>query len=591
MNDDLTPSYENTTSNLYNNETIWNVYKRQNEARKLDKEKNCSGPRDWKKTLDSILIFAALFAAALTAFIMESKLLVLSMNIETSKTSTSYLRADFDSKSTEMSIYCLLFGSLGVSLVAALSSVTAIQWVMPYDDRITCNRSSHRDKARFYYFAGVENWLRGKTVEVLRLLLYFSMALSFLGVIQWMLYLHMITAYIVGGAAIATLFCFFSTLLEAIPVSTPFKTLVSGWVYSTYNFTFTFIPRVSVSVISSWQTSKIMAALRLMVYSSVIRCCMGIRVCILCLHNKLVSVFCKNAAFSWLSHMYSIPASLHEMYNHVTAVWLEKWRHNGLREIQFGDPAFEDGPGHQVLTWLAPHHQPPHIKKWEQHSSEAIQHKKPVGDGEVKDFRRLWDTGGIRYIRTDKIGPFLVRIARAFDSGSCPFYCQLKALYRYPRPFPSNPLVLDPGLYPLDHSKLRDKVLKLNWNEVRKWREVRDHIYWETPLLGRRKRGKVSFLWGLRLFLCNKLFGKDEVDEIDDFTHGGALAEQHMGTMATDMPREELWTAYRRRRFRRPRMWRERPRRQHNANIRDTVIRWGLKLKDRTRIADVANMY
>ncbi|KIM32245.1 hypothetical protein M408DRAFT_20563, partial [Serendipita vermifera MAFF 305830] len=124
--------------------TGWDVYN--NEAKKVDTEL----VNDWRDSLNSLLLFAAIFAAVLTAFITESKkmleqdptevlvdVMVFVTNNLANGTHTPYLREEFLPNSTAVIINSLLFASLSASLIAALASVVALQWVADYDAAIT----------------------------------------------------------------------------------------------------------------------------------------------------------------------------------------------------------------------------------------------------------------------------------------------------------------------------------------------------------------------------------------------------------------------------------------------------------------------
>lgn len=106
--------------------------------------------KDWRDNLSSLLLFAAIFAAVLTAFIIESKkmleqdqteLLVgvtlFSINNMGNASNLPFTPPDFEPTSAAISINCLLFSSLGTSLIAALAAVVSLQWVADYDAAIT----------------------------------------------------------------------------------------------------------------------------------------------------------------------------------------------------------------------------------------------------------------------------------------------------------------------------------------------------------------------------------------------------------------------------------------------------------------------
>lgn len=219
----------------------WDVYN--NEAKKVDTEL----VKDWMSSLNSLLIFAAIFAAVLTAFIVESKklleqdptsvmadVMIFYTNNVANGTHTAYVPPEFQPTVVAISVNCLFFASLSVSLVAALASVIALQWVADYDAAITRGGSSPEDRAkrRQFRYAGVISWKMGEVIAALPLLLYCSVILFFIGLVQWMWNVHPFVGAIVSvGAGIAALFYGSSTMLSVMFVSAPFRTPLSRWIY------------------------------------------------------------------------------------------------------------------------------------------------------------------------------------------------------------------------------------------------------------------------------------------------------------------------------------------------------------------------
>ena len=145
-----------------------------------------------------------------------------------------YVRPNFEADATSISINCLLFASLGVSLVAALASVVVLQWVADYDTATGRSGSTPEDRAkrRQFRFAGVDSWKMEQIIAALPLLLYSSVALFWAGSVQWIWSIHpTVGAVVVGGIALAGLFYASTTLLAAIYVSAPFRTPLSRALY------------------------------------------------------------------------------------------------------------------------------------------------------------------------------------------------------------------------------------------------------------------------------------------------------------------------------------------------------------------------
>jgi Family of unknown function (DUF6535) len=148
--------------------------------------------------------------------------------------SRNLTRPNFEPSFEAISVNCLLFASLGASLVAALASVVALQWVADYDATITRGGSSPEDRAKRRQFrhAGVIGWKMGEIIAALPILLYASVVLFWAGAIQWVWTLHHTVGYVVaGGTAIAVLFYASTTILAAVYVSAPFHTPLSRGLY------------------------------------------------------------------------------------------------------------------------------------------------------------------------------------------------------------------------------------------------------------------------------------------------------------------------------------------------------------------------
>ncbi|KIM20657.1 hypothetical protein M408DRAFT_30178 [Serendipita vermifera MAFF 305830] len=210
--------------------SVWDVYN--HEAKKADDE------------------LAAIFAAVLTGFITESKKMleqdqtellvnvaIFGINNMGNTSNLPFAPPTFVPTSTAISINCFLFSSLGTSLMAALAAVVSLQWIADYDAAITRGGSSPADRARRrqFRFAGVINWKMDEIIASLPLLLYSSVALFWIGAMQWMYKLHSTVGSIVaGGTAMAVLFYVSTTLIAAVYVSAPFKTPLSRGIYRAY---------------------------------------------------------------------------------------------------------------------------------------------------------------------------------------------------------------------------------------------------------------------------------------------------------------------------------------------------------------------
>ena len=156
-------------------------------------------------------------------------------------TRPSYVQSPFEASRSAVAVNCLFFASLSISLVAALASVVALQWVTDYDTAVTRGGSSPEDRAkrRQLRHAGVLKWRMGDIIAAIPLLLYSSVAIFFSGLILWMQGVHYVVGMVVlGGAIVAVIFYAGTTLLAVLSGSAPFRTPLSRVVYATSHLPF-----------------------------------------------------------------------------------------------------------------------------------------------------------------------------------------------------------------------------------------------------------------------------------------------------------------------------------------------------------------
>ncbi|KAJ7577949.1 hypothetical protein C8J56DRAFT_970040 [Mycena floridula] len=175
---------------------LWSMYT--TTASRFDE----SLAKNWKGDMDAILIFAGLFTASLTAFIIESykglspdpstqtvELLTrislqLSAINDRPESVLPLTAMDSFKPPTPMVICNLLwFLSLGFSLACALTATLVEQWVRHYLQ--DTQRASPRMRARIraYLYRGMEQFGMHRVVEVVPLLLHLSLLLFFLGLV------------------------------------------------------------------------------------------------------------------------------------------------------------------------------------------------------------------------------------------------------------------------------------------------------------------------------------------------------------------------------------------------------------------------
>ncbi|KZV87589.1 hypothetical protein EXIGLDRAFT_839864 [Exidia glandulosa HHB12029] len=176
------------------NARVWKVYR---DEATIQDEAMLDG---WNKTLDILLIFAGLFSAVATAFIVESykafqpdfaeytaRALFILMSARNGSGTMDPLPALPDPGVVIVStqtrwINGLWFTSLSLSLGVALLCILVKQWLGQYKDRITASTESPQSWARrrALYHEGIKRWQLPAFIAVLPLLLHIALFL-FLG--------------------------------------------------------------------------------------------------------------------------------------------------------------------------------------------------------------------------------------------------------------------------------------------------------------------------------------------------------------------------------------------------------------------------
>ncbi|PVG04025.1 hypothetical protein CPB86DRAFT_771886 [Serendipita vermifera] len=223
----------NPTVPFPNESSIWEVYI--NEAVVIDNEL----VKDWTSSLNFLLVFAAIFSSVLSAFIIESKqmleqdptaimvdALIFFINNTANGTHTPYSPASFSPPPFAVSVNCLFFASLSASIVAALASVVALQWVAEYDAAVSRSGSSPEDrvKRRQFRYGGMEEWKMGEIIAALPVLLYCSLVLFFAGLTQWMWNVNTtVGGVVLGGMSLGAAFYIVTTLIASITLCSESK--------------------------------------------------------------------------------------------------------------------------------------------------------------------------------------------------------------------------------------------------------------------------------------------------------------------------------------------------------------------------------
>ncbi|KAG8829221.1 hypothetical protein FRC17_006969 [Serendipita sp. 399] len=216
--------------------SIWDVYN--NKTWLIDQEMI----KDWTSSLNFLLVFAAIFAAVLTAFITESKKLlqedpqevlvsamITFMAQQANGTFKPFERPAFIAPRYAVVTNGFLFSAICSSLLAALASVFALQWIGQYDAELV-QALSAKDRAllRHFRYMGVEKWKMAQTIALLPVLLYLSLLLFLCGLVVWMWHIHRtIGGVLIGGLSLSCLFYIVTTVITVLDPSAPFRSPLS----------------------------------------------------------------------------------------------------------------------------------------------------------------------------------------------------------------------------------------------------------------------------------------------------------------------------------------------------------------------------
>ncbi|KAG8920141.1 hypothetical protein FRC02_001141 [Tulasnella sp. 418] len=207
----------------------------------------------WNKSLDILLIFAALFSAINTAFIIES---YKGLKADPAEITNSLLRVLIVHRadnitlpddilnpgsvdSSAVPVNSVFFASLSLSLTAAFGAVTAKQWLTEYR-KIGSIRAIHKQcLARQQKFEGLETWRFHFLIELLPLLLQLSVLIFLVGVIQFVWALERRIAVMELVFSATGLALYLSTVLIAMIFPTsPFQTPLSKYMLQAFLWIF-----------------------------------------------------------------------------------------------------------------------------------------------------------------------------------------------------------------------------------------------------------------------------------------------------------------------------------------------------------------
>ncbi|KAF7367096.1 hypothetical protein MSAN_00969100 [Mycena sanguinolenta] len=205
----------------------------------------------WKSDMEGLLIFAALFSAILTAFLIESykslnadsgdltvhMLVQISQQLAAISNGSAFDIPPFPSfKASTPSVTCnaLWFISLGLSLACALIATFVQQWARDFLHK-TDMRSAPIIRARIfsYLYYGLKRFRMHTVVEIIPLLLHMSLVLFFCGLVAFLIPVDLSMAIIAAIIlAIVTVVYGTVTLFPLQYLDCPYQTPLSGVLWS-----------------------------------------------------------------------------------------------------------------------------------------------------------------------------------------------------------------------------------------------------------------------------------------------------------------------------------------------------------------------
>ncbi|KAJ7056216.1 hypothetical protein C8F01DRAFT_1157129 [Mycena amicta] len=223
---------------------LWTVYV--NEAEKYDK----SLVESWKSDMDGMLIFAGLFSASLTAFLMESYktlasdsgdemvhfLSQISRQMSAAANNTTYAPTNpsqFEAPLSALICNALWFISLGLSLACALVATLLEQWARDFLHRADMHSSPIiRARIYSYLYYGLRRFRMHTVVDVIPSLLHAALVFFFGGLVAFLYPVNKIIAALAG--AILALFVGVYITLSVLPLlhfDCPYRTPLSNAIW------------------------------------------------------------------------------------------------------------------------------------------------------------------------------------------------------------------------------------------------------------------------------------------------------------------------------------------------------------------------
>ncbi|KAI1786909.1 hypothetical protein LXA43DRAFT_747454 [Ganoderma leucocontextum] len=203
--------------------------------------------QDWKEEIDTLLVFAGLFSAVLTAFNIESYkwlqqqpddthtaiLSQISMQLNSFNVNANFVNATvpaftqttapFKPTAFAVRLNTLWFSSLVCSLLSASLGLLVKQWLREYLAG-SSNISRESIRIRQYRYDGMRRWRVPEIILCLPILLQAALLLFFIGLLDLLWTLHPVVAAVVTTiVATSMLFAITTSLLPPLYPDCPYK--------------------------------------------------------------------------------------------------------------------------------------------------------------------------------------------------------------------------------------------------------------------------------------------------------------------------------------------------------------------------------
>ncbi|EJD42299.1 hypothetical protein AURDEDRAFT_126525 [Auricularia subglabra TFB-10046 SS5] len=198
LSHDSAGGYDSLGRELDDNARIWKVFRK--EVTAFDQNVTLD---EWNKTMDILLVFAGLFSAVVTSFVVQFaglqpvtddpsaqsmmaavRVLILSLN-NTAGPEILQVSGQVEPQPRHLLVAIRLwFTSLFIALIVALLCILAKQWLFDYNRRMSVEAATTRQWARrrWIYMHGFEKWpVDGFITQFLPLLLHVAVLLFIVG--------------------------------------------------------------------------------------------------------------------------------------------------------------------------------------------------------------------------------------------------------------------------------------------------------------------------------------------------------------------------------------------------------------------------